>query len=132
MIGVMQTRRTKHGRPWRLTDLMDNLPLSPERYALAREALLNEYRSSRTGFREVPRVLLDWERRGLQPDPRRQWYEGVLGASDMTLLESFHKEHIAGKKKMISLVGESGRLDLDGLKTFGTIRMLDAGDIFVE
>lgn len=133
MIGVIQTQadKTKEAVD-AFIELMDNLPVSMDRYALAREALLNDYRTNRTGFRAVPRVLLDWERRGLEPDPRRQWYEEVLAATDTSLLESFHREHIAGRKKLISITGESGRLDLDALKAVAPVRAITAHDIFVE
>ncbi len=133
MIGVIQTQADKTQEAVSaFLELMDHLPLSPDRYALAREALLNDYRTNRAGFRETPRVLLDWERRGLQPDPRREWYAAILGAADTDLLESFHKDHIAGKKKLISLIGQSAQLDLDALKPFGAMHILKEGDLFVE
>lgn len=133
MIGVIQTQSDKTSDAVRaFADLLDNLPLSADRYALAREALLNDYRSSRTGFRRIPKVLLDWERRGLQPDPRRRWYEEITAAEGIDLLTNFHKEHIAGRTKLISIVGESARIDLPGLNDTGTVHEIKVEEIFVN
>ena len=120
MVGVIQTQSDKTCEAVRaFVELLDNLPLSADRYALAREALLNDYRAGRTGFRKIPRVLLDWERRGLKPDPRRQWYEEISAATSIDLLAGFHKEQIAGRNKLISIVGESTRVNLPELNTTG-------------
>lgn len=133
MLGVIQTQADKTMEALTtFIDLMDNLPLSPERYALAREALLNDYRSTRSGFRSIPGILLDWERRGLEPDPRREWYEAVLAATDMSLLESFHKAYITGKNKQVSMVGETGRIALDSLQAIAPVRTITTADIFVD
>lgn len=133
MTGVIQTQADKTVEAVEVfKDLLDNLPLSEERYKLARESLLNDYRTGRSGFRSIPGLLLDWERRGLEPDPRRNWYDAVLSADDPDLVSMFHKEHIAGKNKMISVVGEADRLDLDGLKKIAPLKEIATGDIFIE
>lgn len=133
MAGVIQTQSDKTlDAVTAFIDLLDNLPLSEERYARAREALLNDYRSGRSGFRSVPGLLLEWERRGLEPDPRQKWYGTILAAEEASPLSSFHKEHIAGKDKLISIVGETGRIDLEALKSIAPIKEISIGDIFVD
>jgi len=133
MVGVIQTQSDKTCEAVRaFVELLDNLPLSADRYALAREALLNDYRAGRTGFRKIPRVLLDWERRGLKPDPRRQWYEEISAATSIDLLAGFHKEQIAGRNKLISIVGESTRVNLPELNTTGGLHEIKVEDIFVD
>ena len=133
MVGVIQTQADKTvDAIAAFVGLMDDLPLSMERYVLAREALLNDYRSSRSGFRAVPSILLDWERRGLEPDPRREWYKAILAADDLSLVSSFHQEYIANKRKLLSVVGESGRLNMADLKSFAPVQVIETGDIFVD
>lgn len=133
MIGLIQTQSDKTCEAVQaFMDLLDNLPLSMDRYALAREALLNDYRTDRTGFRGVPRVLLDWDRRGLQADPRRGWYDAITAASDLSLITTFHKEHITGRNKMISVVGKSDRVGLEKLKAAGPIHEIAVENIFVD
>lgn len=133
MLGVIQTQADKTTEAVQaFADLMDNLPLSEERYTFARNALLNEYRTNRIGFRATPRTILDWDRRGLAPDPRRGWYETIVTAEDTSLLDDFHKTYIAGKHKLISIVGDPSRIDMEALKQLGKLREVTVDEVFVE
>ncbi len=133
MLGVIQTQADKTIEAIEaFCDLMDNMPLSEERYRLAREALLNDYRANRISFREIPRVVLDWERRALTPDPRREWYAAIESAEEMALLADFHKEYITGKRKLISIVGEAARMDMTGLEALAPVRIVVEDEIFVD
>jgi hypothetical protein len=111
---------------------MDNLPLTEERYAFARNALLNDYRSNRIGFRAVPSTILDWDRRNLTPDPRRGWYEEIVKAEDTSLLASFYETYIANKAKLISIVGDAARVDKAALKELGTFTEVTVDEVFVK
>jgi hypothetical protein len=44
----------------------------------------------------------------------------------------FQREHIAGKPKLISIVGDTSRMDMSALSAMGTIRELSVDDVFVE
>lgn len=133
MIGVIQTQTDKTIEAvTAFADLMDNLPLSEERYAFARNALLSDYRSNRIGFRAIPSTILDWDRRGLEPDPRRGWYEEIVKAEDTSLLDSFHKEYIANHPKLISVVGEAEKIDMDALESLGKITTVTVDEVFAE
>jgi len=133
MLGVIQTQADKTIEAvTAFKDLMDNLPLSEERYAFARNALLSDYRSNRIGFRAVPQTILDWNRRGLEPDPRRGWYEEIVKAEDMSLLVSFHKDYIANHPKLISIVGESGKIDMVTLQSLGKVTTVTVDEVFTE
>lgn len=133
MLGVIQTQTDKTIEAVEaFTDLMDNLPLTEERYAFARNALLNDYRSNRIGFRAVPRTILDWDRRGLEPDPRQLWYEEIVKADDTSVLAAFHKEYIADKPKLISIVGDSSKLDREALNKLGAFKEVTVDEVFAE
>ena len=133
MLGVIQTQADKTLEAvTAFIDLMDNLPLTEERYAFARNALLNDYRSNRIGFRAVPNTILDWDRRNLTPDPRRGWYEEIVKAEDTSLLASFHKTYIAGKAKLISIVGDAARVDKEALKELGVFTEVTVDEVFVK
>ncbi len=133
MLGVIQTQADKTLEAvTAFIDLMDNLPLTEERYAFARNALLNDYRSNRIGFRAVPNTILDWDRRNLTPDPRRGWYEEIVKAEDTSLLASFHKTYIAGKAKLISIVGDAARVDKEALKALGVFTEVTVDEVFVK
>jgi hypothetical protein len=47
-------------------------------------------------------------------------------------LAEFHKQHIAGKAKLISIVGDPQRLDLEALAAFAKMRTLEADTLFAD
>lgn len=133
MLGVIQTQADKTIEAVQaFVELMDNLPLSEERYAFARNSLINDYRANRIGFRAVPQTILDWDRRGLKPDPRRQWYEEITAAEDMAFLADFHKHYIANKAKLISVVGDTTRINMASLQALGKFREVTVDEVFVK
>jgi predicted Zn-dependent peptidase len=111
-------------------DLLDNLPVSPERFELTRQDLLNRYRTSKLGFREVLSAVRSWERLGVPVDPRRGRYEQIRTA-DIDAMLRFHREHLKSRPKLISIVGDRNKIDVERLKKNG--KLIEAGlkDIFV-
>lgn len=112
-------------------DLFDNLPESPERFGESVNGILNTYRASKTGFRSVIGAVRSWERLGLQPDPRVKRYEG-LQHIEIGDLMNFHAEHIKGRPKLISIVGDKKKMDMETLAKYGTIIDVTADKIFVD
>jgi len=112
-------------------DLMDNMPLSEERFALAREAIINNYRTAKIGFRDVIGAVRGWERLGLEPDPRRARFAAIKDAP-MQVMTDFHKEFIANKTKLISVVGDKEKIDAAALGAIAPIKEVPIEEIFVK
>ena len=55
-----------------MVELIDDLPESPERFAEAKNSVVNRYRVAKIKYRELPSVLRIWERRNQTPDPRKE------------------------------------------------------------
>lgn len=112
-------------------DLFDNMPRSAERFADAQSAQINRYRTSTIGFRAIPGTVRAWENLGLAQDPREQRFAQL---QDLTLedLMQFQQRHIADRAKLISIVGDTARMDMEALATMGTVRQLTVDDVFVE
>jgi predicted Zn-dependent peptidase len=111
-------------------DLLDNLPASPERFQATREAILTRYRTGKIGFREVLGAVRSWERLEVPIDPRKARFEKVQRAG-LDLVLQFHREHLRGKPKLISIVGDKSKIDLERLKKSGAITELELKDLFV-
>lgn len=132
MLGVIQTQTDKTPEAVAaFIELLDNLPQSPERFAVARESLEHQYRTGTVGFRDVIGTVRVWERRGLEPDPRAQRFPEVLEA-DLDQIVGFHREHLADRPKLISIVGDRERIDWEALQELGDITELTTSDIFVD
>ncbi|OFE12527.1 hypothetical protein PHACT_04745 [Pseudohongiella acticola] len=112
-------------------DLFDNMPRSSDRFEDAVNAQLNRYRTSTIGFRQIPGTVYAWQQLGLDGDPRQQRFARL---QEMTLEEllQFQQTHVAGRAKLISIVGDTSRIDMDALAELGTIRELTVADVFVE
>jgi len=112
-------------------DLIDNMPESTERFDDSVSSLLNRYRTSKVGFREVIGVVRSWERLGIEGDPRRARFEALQNVTMADLL-NFQQEHVRGRPKLISIVGDLSIIDQAELEQFGTVREVQIDEIFID
>ncbi|MDO8909849.1 MAG: insulinase family protein [Pseudohongiella sp.] len=112
-------------------ELFDNMPVSAERFADAWGAQINRYRTGNISFRAIPGTVRGWELLGLDGDPRPARF-AQLQTSSLEDLMKFQRERIAGRPKLISIVGDTTRMDMETLSALGTIRELSVDDVFVE
>lgn len=111
--------------------LFDNLPVSEERFLETQDSLTNRYRTARTGFRQVPGTVRSWQRQGLATDPRPARFQQLLDSELQTLLD-FHGHQVTDRPKLISIVGNLQRMDLEALARFGPVTELRVDDIFID
>ena len=111
-------------------DLFEKLPVSPERFADTRDSIISRYRTGKLGFREILWAVRSWERLEVPVDPRKARFEKIqrLGLNDVL---QFDKEHLQGRPKLISIVGDKNKIDLEKIKKDGAITELELKDIFV-
>jgi predicted Zn-dependent peptidase len=132
MVGAMGTQVDKTVEALgAFIELVDDLPESPDRFAETKEALLNQYRTTKTGFRGVIGAVREWERLGLEPDPRKERF-AALQQAEYDLMAEFHQAEIAGKPKLVSIVGDKNKIDMEKLALLGEVIEIDLGDIFVD
>lgn len=112
-------------------DLMDNMPISPERFGLAKDSLINLYRTGKVGFREAPGIVRSWERQGLAPDPRAARFPVIAGSTGDTLRE-FHQQHIAGRPKLISIAGDKNKIDIESLRAIAPVTEITPEQLFTN
>ena len=110
-------------------NLIDNLPISEERFAIAKEAIINHYKTAKVGFREVIAAVRTWEYQGLEVDPRVKRYQQIL-QSDIGLLQDFHQSNITNRKKLVSIVGKKSEIDMEALAKYGKITEFSLDQFF--
>jgi predicted Zn-dependent peptidase len=110
-------------------DLFEKLPVSPERFADTRDSIISRYRTGKLGFREILWAVRSWERLEVPVDPRKARFEKIqrLGLNDVL---QFDQEHLQGRPKLISIVGDKNKIDLEKVKKDGAITELELKDIF--
>ena len=114
-----------------MVELIDDLPESPERFAEAKNSVVNRYRVAKIKYRELPGVLRIWERRNQTPDPRKERFDHILQA-EMPVVFDFHEQHIAKRPKLISIMGDTTKFDLNSMRTLGTVTPVTLDDLFVD
>ncbi len=113
-------------------DLFENMPVSAERFSEAKSSLENRYRTSTVGFRQVIGTVRSWERLGLQGSDPRAVRFAQLQSAELDDMLNFQRQNIAGKPKLISVVGDLDRIGAEALNQFGKVTQLQVDDIFVE
>jgi len=112
-------------------DLIDNMPESNERFDDSVNSLINRYRTSKIGFREVIGAVRTWERLGLEGDPRRERFQELQQVSLQDLVE-FQQTHVKGRSKLVSIVGDMSVIDTEQLEQYGEVRQVEIDEIFVD
>jgi predicted Zn-dependent peptidase len=132
MVGVIQTQADKTSEAAdAFAEILDTLPVSQDRFATAQDSLINQYRTGKIGFRDIIGAVRTWARHGLEPDPRAARFEAIQTDTLDTVVQ-FQKVYISGKPKLISIVGDESKIDMDKLKALGPIKEIPLGDIFVN
>ncbi len=111
-------------------DLLDNMPVTPERFEEARTSILNRYRTNKISFRRVLGSVRSWERLGIPVDPRKSRFERIQAAGMDDML-AFYGQNLKNRVKLISIVGDKNKIDLAALGKYGSINEVGLEDIFV-
>ena len=112
-------------------DLFDNLPESEDRFREAIGSIVNRYRTSKLGYRAIIGAVRGWEKLGVPIDPRKQRFEAIQKA-DMNTLLGFHKAHVKGRPKLISIVGDKTKMDMERIAKQGAVVEIGEDQIFVK
>ncbi|MBI1321518.1 MAG: insulinase family protein [Candidatus Hydrogenedens sp.] len=132
MVGAIATQADKTVDATKaFIELMDEIPESDERFAVARESIIQQYRTGKIPFREVAGAVRSWERLGLEPDPRKARFEAIENA-DMDSMLAFEREHIAKQPKLISIVGDKSKIGTEALAQLAPVEEIPLEKIFVE
>jgi predicted Zn-dependent peptidase len=78
------------------------------------------------------KILSEYEKAqkmGINYDLREDIYNKVQNF-DMTTLLDFHNNYVAGKNRVVMILGDKEKLDMDVLKEYGEIKFLTLEDIF--
>ncbi|PYM13366.1 MAG: hypothetical protein DME18_09200, partial [Verrucomicrobia bacterium] len=110
-------------------ELFENLPASPERFNETRDSVISRYRTGKVGFREITGVVRSWERLEVPIDPRKERFARVQQFG-LDQVVQFQKQHLKGRPRLISIVGDRKKFELERLKKIGAVTELDLKAIF--
>ena len=110
-------------------EIINNMPLSEQAFAIAKEAIISRLRSERITKEEVLTYYLDQEELGLTEDTRKQLFEAVQA---MTLddVKAYQQANVKDRKAVTAILGRESDLDMKSLEKWGKIVRLTQEDIF--
>ena len=111
--------------------LLEDMPINETRWESAHASILSTYRTNPIGYRSTPSFVYDVRTLGLDEDPRRKRYE-ALRSAEIKLLEEFYEKEIKPKAKLLSIVGDSAKIDLEKLSEIGPVTKVKAEDLFTR
>jgi predicted Zn-dependent peptidase len=111
-----------------LKSLLAKLPPSEDRFKETKKSIEERYRTSPVEFRSIPATLFYWEDLGFAKDPRPERFQKALGYT-LDGLKSF-AARFENNPKTLYILGNRGRVDMEGLKKFGELTEKGLGELF--
>ena len=112
-------------------ELLENMPINQTRWESAHSSILSTYRTTPLPYRGTAGYIYDIQALGHKEDPRKDRFERTSKASKK-VLEDFYKNSIQPKSKLLSIVGDSSKIDLSELKKIGPIRTITKDQLFTR
>jgi predicted Zn-dependent peptidase len=111
-----------------LVSLLRKMPASAERFAIAKNDIIETYRTNPTKFRSIPETVYRWRDRGLFRDPRSKRMER---AKNYTLKDlSAFSGRFEDMPMMLYVLGSRERIDLKALRGMGEFSEKKIDEIF--
>ncbi len=111
------------------TDILKNLPEKPERIDEVRKNLTLSINANQPMLRYKSASVSRWMKQGYKEDPRIKRYDNYEKIEFNEIVD-FYNKTIKGKPWIITIVGDSKRIDLDKLKKYGKLKIIKKSDIF--
>ena len=110
-------------------DIINNMPESEAAFKVAKDALINRIRTSRTIGVDVLSEYVSCRRLGIDEPLDRQIFEEL---QDLTLedVKAFQEKWVKDRNYSFGILGDINDLDTDYLKTLGPVRTVGLKDIF--
>jgi len=111
-----------------LLNLIDSMPLQEKRINGLRQYLMRSFNAQMPDFRHRSYVVQEWVMQGYTDDPRRKTFKSY---NELTInnINRFYDSNIRGRKRIISVVGDSKRFDLEKIKANKEFKELKLKDI---
>ena len=110
-------------------ELLDEMPINQTRWDSAHAAILSAYRTNPISSRSIPGFAYDFNALGLEDDPRSNRYDSLQKA-DINALRGFYEKEIQPKSILLSIVGDSKKIDLNELKKIGPLTEVKPEQLF--
>ena len=105
------------------------MPINQTRWESTHSSILSTYRTNPIPFRSTAGYVYDMNILGLDKDPRENRFSILKDATNKTL-EEFYEQTIKPKAKLLSIVGDSTKIDLAELEKIGPVTQIKSDQLF--
>lgn len=109
--------------------ILNDLPQADKNLEIAKEAIEQKLRTGRVNKEDIYFTFKAMERLGLLIDPKKMVFEQVPNYTMQDLVD-FHKKYIANQTYVMIMIGNQEKVDLEMLKNYGEVKVLELSDIF--
>ena len=112
-----------------MNSLIHEMPEKEERISTVKQSIVNQVNNDFPSFREVPEKVAGFRRNGFDNDPSEALLSGISDM-DMKDIIRFYRHNVRLKPVVYVIVGNSRRIDMKQLETFGNVIRLRKKDIY--
>ena len=112
-----------------LQSLLDDMPRRPERVEAVKQNLRNEVNNAFPSFRDLSARIAMYRREGFNADPNRKLLEYIAPMA-MEDIEQFYERQVKDRPVVYAVVGNSRRIDMEKLASFGALEKVKIKDIY--
>ena len=112
-----------------MSSLIHEMPEKEERISTVKQSIVNQVNNDFPSFREVPEKVAGFRRNGFDNDPSEALLSGISDM-DMKDIIRFYRHNVRLKPVVYVIVGNSRRIDMKQLETYGNVIRLRKKDIY--
>jgi predicted Zn-dependent peptidase len=109
--------------------IVEDMPVSGAQIENARNSILKKIESERITKENIYWTYLAAKKLNLDHDVRTDVYATMQKSTQDDLIK-FQNEHVKGRKYSILVMGDKSKIDMEYLKTLGTVEELSLKDVF--
>jgi predicted Zn-dependent peptidase len=103
-----------------LDQLINEMPVKPERLPAVKQALINQSGNNYPAFRKIPGKIASLINEGYQADPNETLIDN-LSKMSMNDVVRFYEDNISSRPVVYMIVGNSKKIDMNKLVEFGKV-----------
>ncbi|MFR2616607.1 M16 family metallopeptidase [Parabacteroides goldsteinii] len=112
-----------------MNSLIHEMPEKEERISTVKQSIVNQVNNDFPSFREVPEKVAGFRRNGFDNDPSEALLSSISDM-DMKDIIRFYRHNVRLKPVVYVIVGNSRRIDMKQLETYGNVIRLRKKDIY--
>jgi len=105
------------------------MPEKPERVSTVKQSIVNQVNNDFPPFRDLSEKVASFRRAGFDNDPNEALLSGI-SEMDMKDIVRFYRHNVRLKPVVYVIVGNSRRIDMKQLETYGNVIRLRKKDIY--